>query len=351
MDDRWPDWGGSLPERRDAGKSGLTDVPVRTMVPGHATLWTDGTGMIRIGIDLGGTKIEGIALDPAGVERARLRVATPRHDYGGTVRAIADLVRALESAAGDGGGATVGVGIPGTISPRTGLVKNANSTWLIGHPLDRDLGVALDRPVRLENDANCFAVSEAADGAGAGARAVFGVIIGTGCGGGIVVDGKVLTGRNAVAGEWGHNPLPWPDAAEWPGPACFCGRTGCLERWISGPGFAEDHSRVTGQSLEAPAIAAAATAGDPVARASLERYADRLARGLASVVNMLDPDVIVLGGGMSNVEALYAILPERLARWCFSDGIDTPIRKARHGDSSGVRGAAWLWGAGGTAMP
>ncbi len=307
--------------------------------------------MIRIGIDLGGTKIEGVALGPDGTERARRRVPTPRHDYDGTVRAIAELAgrleaEALEAVPGTTGRASVGVGIPGTISPRTGLVKNANSTWLIGHPLDRDLAERLGRPVRLENDANCFAVSEATDGAGAGARLVFGVIVGTGCGGGIVVDGRPLTGRNAIAGEWGHNPLPWPqpDAGEWPGPACFCGRTGCLERWISGPGFAEDHARVTGRTLDAPAIVAAAAEGDATALASLDRYVDRMARGLATVINLLDPDVIVLGGGMSNVEALYAKLPERLAAWCFSDGIETPVRRALHGDSSGVRGAAWLWG-------
>lgn len=299
--------------------------------------------MIRIGIDLGGTKIEGVALGPDGAERARLRVPTPRHDYDGTVRAVADLVETLEATAGADRPATVGIGIPGTISRRTGLVKNANSTWLIGHPFDRDVAARIGRPVRIENDANCFAVSEATDGAGAGAHTVFGVIVGTGCGGGLVVDGKVLTGRNGIAGEWGHNPLPWPGEAEWPGPSCFCGRHGCLERWISGPGFAEDHARVTGRVLDAPAIAAAAAAGDAGAQASLERYVDRLARGLAGVVNLLDPDVIVLGGGMSNVDAIYRMLPGRIAAWCFSDGIDTPVRKARHGDSSGVRGAAWLW--------
>lgn len=304
-----------------------------------------GVHMIRIGIDLGGTKIEGIALGPDGAERARRRVPTPRDDYAGTIAAVADLVRHLEKQAGATAPASVGMGIPGTISPRTGLVKNANSTWLIGHPLDADVAAALDRPVRLENDANCFAVSEAADGAGAGARVVFGVIVGTGCGGGIVVDGRPLTGRNAIAGEWGHNPLPWPSAAEWPGPDCFCGRHGCLERWISGTGFADDHQSRTGTRIEAPAIVAAAAQGDAQAMRSLDLYIDRLARGLAGIVNVLDPDVIVLGGGMSNVQALYDRLPQRLAAWCFSDGIDTPIRRALHGDSSGVRGAAWLWGA------
>lgn len=298
--------------------------------------------MIRIGIDLGGTKIEGIALNDSGMELARQRVPTPRGDYDGTIAAIADLVAGLETVAGESG-ARVGVGIPGALSPRTGLVKNANSTWLIGRALDRDLEAALGRPVRLENDANCFTVSEAVDGAGAGAHVVFGVIIGTGCGGGIAVGGQVLTGRHAIAGEWGHNPLPWPDRTEWPGPACFCGRQGCLELWVSGPGFAADHARLTGATLSAPDIVALAARGDAAAGASLDRYADRLARGLAGIVNVLDPDVIVLGGGMSNVDRLYEILPARLSAWCFSDGVDTPIRRAVHGDSSGVRGAAWLW--------
>ncbi|HYE50457.1 MAG TPA: ROK family protein [Azospirillaceae bacterium] len=301
--------------------------------------------MIRIGIDLGGTKIEGIAIDAAGAERARRRVATPRGDYGATVDAIVSLVAGLEAEAG-GGRATVGVGIPGVVSPRTGLVKNANSTWLIGRPLDRDLAAALGRPVRLQNDANCFAVSEAADGAAAGARTVFGVIVGTGCGGGLVIDGRVLTGRHAIAGEWGHNPLPWPDQAEWPGPPCYCGRRGCIECWVSGTGFAEDHARVTGERLPAKDIALRAGAGNPEAEASLTRYIDRLARGLATVVNLVDPDVIVLGGGMSNVPRLYRDLPERLSAHCFSDGVDTPVVQARHGDSSGVRGAAWLWNIG-----
>lgn len=298
--------------------------------------------MDRIGIDLGGTKIEGLVLDSVGTETARRRIATPRGDYAGTIAAIADLVRTLEPEAG-AAGASVGIGMPGTLSPRTGLVKNANSTWLNGRPLDKDLERALDRPVRLQNDANCFAVSEATDGAAAGAATVFGVIIGTGCGGGIVVDGKVLTGRNAIAGEWGHNPLPWPDGSEWPGPECYCGRRGCIELWASGSGFTADHARRTGQELSSPEIVALAAAGDDAAAASLELYADRLARGLAGIVNVLDPDIIVLGGGMSNVDRLYELLPERLSNWCFSDGVDTPIRRAMHGDSSGVRGAAWLW--------
>ncbi|HYC02847.1 MAG TPA: ROK family protein [Azospirillaceae bacterium] len=298
--------------------------------------------MNRIGIDLGGTKIEGILIDPRGRELARKRVPTPRGDYRGTVDAIRGVVETLEAEAG-GGRATVGVGIPGVVSPRTGLVKNANSTWLIGQPFDRDLADALGRPVRMENDANCFAVSEASDGAAAGARVVFGVIVGTGCGGGLVIDGRPVTGRHAIAGEWGHNPLPWPTAGEWPGPDCFCGRKGCMERWISGPAFAEDHARVTGQSLTAHEIAQRAEADDVDARASLSRYVDRMARGLATIVNLVDPDVIVLGGGMSNVAEIYALLPERLSAWCFSDGVDTPVVRARHGDSSGVRGAAWLW--------
>jgi fructokinase len=299
--------------------------------------------MIRIGIDLGGTKIEGIAIDRNGQELARRRIGTPRGNYAATLEAISGLVTWLEGEAGFGP-ATVGIGIPGVVSPRTGLVKNANSTWLIGHPLDRDVAERLDRRVRIQNDANCFAVSEAADGAGAGFHTVFGVIIGTGTGAGIVVGGKVLTGRNAIAGEWGHTSLPWPSAAEYPGPECYCGRPGCIETWVSGPGCAADHERVTGRKLSAPEIAELAEAGDAEAVATLERYEDRLARGLTMVIDVLDPDVIVLGGGMSNVGRLYHTLPALLNRWCFSDGIDTPIVKARHGDSSGVRGAAWLWG-------
>ena len=298
--------------------------------------------MIRIGIDLGGTKIEGIALDRGGRELARRRIATPREDYPGTVAAIAGLVASLEGACG-GGRASVGVGIPGTVSPATGLIKNANSTWLIGRPFDRDLEAALARPVRLQNDANCLAVSEAADGAGTGAAVVFAAILGTGCGGGIVVNGHVLTGANAVAGEWGHSPLPWPDDDERPGPPCYCGKCCCLESWVSGPALAADHARVTGENLSAEAIATRAEAGDGAASASLARLESRLARGLATVVNLLDPDVIVLGGGLSNIPRLYRTLPELLGRWCFSDTVVTPIRPARHGDSSGVRGAAWLW--------
>ncbi|HEY0835118.1 MAG TPA: ROK family protein [Azospirillum sp.] len=305
--------------------------------------------MIRIGIDLGGTKTEGIALDSGGNQIARRRVPSPRGDYPATLRTIVQLVAALEAECGAAPGikATVGVGIPGIVSPATGLVKNANSTWLIGRPFDRDLASALGRPVRVENDANCLAVSEAADGAGAGCGVVFAAILGTGCGGGIVVHGRPLGGRNAVAGEWGHNPLPWPRAwphgDERPGPACYCGKHGCLEAFVSGTGFAADHHAATGETLSAEAIVARAAGGDAAARASLDRLADRLARGLAVVVNLLDPDVIVLGGGLSNVDALYGALPPLVERWAFSDRIDTPIRRAVHGDSSGVRGAAWLW--------
>lgn len=298
--------------------------------------------LIRIGIDLGGTKTEGIALGAAGEERARFRVPTPRGDYDATVRTIANLVAQLERATGSAG-ATVGVGIPGTISPATGLVKNANSTWLIGKPFDRDLAAALERPVRIENDANCLAVSEAADGAGAGCGVVFAAILGTGCGAGIVVDGRPLGGRNAIGGEWGHNPLPWPTDDERPGPACYCGKSGCLETFVSGPAVAADHRRVTGADLTAESIAAQAERGDAAARATLGRLVDRLGRGLAGIVNVLDPDVIVLGGGLSNLDFLYAALPPAIARWTFSDSVDTPVRRAAHGDSSGVRGAAWLW--------
>lgn len=296
---------------------------------------------LRIGIDLGGTKTEGIVLDRAGTPLARRRVATPQGDYDATVRTIRDLVVGLE--AESGGRASVGVGIPGIVSPASGLVKNANSTWLIGRPLDRDLAAALGRPVRVENDANCLAVSEAADGAAAGSAVVFAAILGTGCGGGIVVHGRPLTGRNAVAGEWGHSPLPWPDGDERPGPACYCGKSGCLETFVSGPGFAADHRRATGDSLDAVEIARRAVAGDAACAASLERLCGRLARGLATVVNLLDPDVIVLGGGLSNIDRLYTALPPPIERWSFSDRIDTPVRRAAHGDSSGVRGAAWLW--------
>jgi fructokinase len=304
---------------------------------------------MRIGIDLGGTKIEGIALEGERV-LARRRVPSPRDDYAATIRAIVDLVAALQQESGQQG--TIGVGIPGAISSQTGLVKNANSVWIIGHRLDRDLTHALGQPVRLSNDANCFALSEATDGAGKGARCVFGVIIGTGTGGGIVVDGQVLEGRHRIAGEWGHNPLPWPavtaspaagPGAEVPGPPCYCGRTGCVETFLSGPGLSLTYEQITGAHLTAEAIAGRAADGDKPAGAALDLYESRMARALASIINVLDPDVIVLGGGLSKIDRLYANVPERWKAYVFSDHADTPLVKALHGDASGVRGAAWLW--------
>ncbi len=296
--------------------------------------------MVRIGIDLGGTKIEVIALDLAGKELYRRRLQTPRDDYPATLQAVKRLVDAAEAEVGAG---SVGVGIPGAISPASGRVKNANSTWLIGQPLDRDLATLLGREVRLANDANCFAVSEAVDGAAAGVEVVFGVIVGTGTGGGVVVGGRPLTGANAIAGEWGHNPLPWPGPDEQPGPACYCGKCGCIETWLSGPGLSADHQRRTGQALDARAMALAASGGDSAAQESLRRYADRMARSLASVINILDPEVIVLGGGVSNIPQLYQWVPELWGKYVFSDRVDTPLLPPKHGDSSGVRGAAWLW--------
>ncbi|EME69668.1 transcriptional regulator/sugar kinase [Paramagnetospirillum caucaseum] len=289
---------------------------------------------LRIGIDLGGTKTEAIALDLAGRELARERVATPKGSYDGTIATIRHLVEGLESRLG--ATATVGIGIPGTVSPRTGLIKNANSTWLIGKPLDRDLEAALGRPVRLANDADCFALSEATDGAGAGLATVFGVILGTGVGGGIVAHGRLLAGPNAIAGEWGHNPLPWPEDGERPGPACYCGRSGCIETFLSGPGLARDH----GGGLTAEQVA---RSDSPSAEAALARYEQRLARALAAVINVIDPHVIVLGGGLSKLERLYRNVPSLWRRFVFSDHVDTILRPPRHGDSSGVRGAAWLW--------
>ncbi|MDO8608056.1 MAG: ROK family protein [Phaeospirillum sp.] len=294
----------------------------------------DSPPTLRFGIDLGGTKTEGIALDRDGRELARRRVATEQGSYAGTIRTIKDLVEGLEAEAGGTG--SIGIGIPGTISPRTGLVKNANSTWLIGQPLDRDLETALGRPVRLANDADCFALSEATDGAGAGFATVFGVILGTGVGGGIVAHGRLLAGPNAIAGEWGHNPLPWPTDDERPGPACYCGRRGCIETFLSGPGLARDH----GGGLTAEAIAAST---GPTECAALERHYHRLARALASVINVIDPHVIVLGGGLSKINRLYDVVPRLWANWVFSDHVATRLRPPMHGDSSGVRGAAWLW--------
>lgn len=299
---------------------------------------------MHIGIDLGGTKIEGVRLDAGGREQQRLRVPAPRGSYADTLDAIVGVVQALEHPAGLS--CTVGVGIPGALSPGTGLVKNANSTWLIGHALDRDLAARLARPVAVANDANCFVLSEATDGAGAGAAVVFGVILGTGVGGGITVDGRVIEGPHRIAGEWGHLPLPWPTRDEHPGPPCYCGRTGCIETWVSGPGWAADFHRTTGRQMAADALAAAARDGDPDAQASRDRYVDRLARSLALIITMLDPDVIVLGGGVSQVQALYDEVPARWARWVFSDAVNTPLRRAGFGDASGVRGAAWLGRAG-----
>jgi fructokinase len=295
---------------------------------------------MRIGIDVGGTKIEVVAIDQNGRERFRKRVASPRGDYEGTIAAVAALIADAEQATGPG---SIGIGIPGAISPATGLVKNANSTWLNGKPLAEDLTTRLSRPVRLANDANCLALSEAADGAAAGQDVVFGVIIGTGTGGGIVVNGRAVVGANAIAGEWGHNAMPWPADGEWPGPRCYCGRTGCIETFLSGPGMSRDHQSASGEALDAATIAARASAGDPKALATLGRYEDRLARALASIINVVDPNVVVLGGGLSNIQQLYTRVPQLWARFVFSDRVATRLVKAKYGDSSGVRGAAWLW--------
>jgi fructokinase len=296
---------------------------------------------MRIGIDLGGTKIEGLALAGDGRELDRRRIAAPRGDYEQTVRAVRDLVAALESEVGQTG--TVGVGIHGVVSPATGLVKNANSTWLNGRPLGEDLGSAMGRPVRLANDANCFALSEAVDGAAAGAGIVFGVIIGTGTGGGLVINGRIVTGANAIGGEWGHNPLPAPEDDERPGPSCYCGRAGCIETFLSGPGLARDYIVRGGADMSAVEIVARAGRGDDIALASLERYERRFARAIASIINVVDPHVIVLGGGLSNIDRLYDRVPSLWGPHVFSDRVDTRLVRARHGDASGVRGAAWLW--------
>jgi fructokinase len=312
-----------------------------TPIPGRGVSVTiDYDGPMRIGVDLGGTKIEAIALGPGGRELARRRIPTPR-DYHATLAAIVELVAGIERQVGERG--SIGVGTPGAISPATGFIKNSNSTWLNGQPLDRDLATALGRPVRLMNDANCFALSEASDGAAAGDGVVFGVILGTGVGGGIVVHGRCLEGPNRIAGEWGHNPLPWPKSEELPGPPCYCGKRGCIETFLSGPGFERDHVAAGGEVLASPDIVARAAADDTLATRSLARYADRLARALASVINIVDPDIIVLGGGMSNIGALYDLVRERLPRHVFSDQVGTRVVRNQHGDSSGVRGAAWLW--------
>ncbi|MBQ0270227.1 fructokinase [Providencia huaxiensis] len=299
---------------------------------------------MRIGIDLGGTKIEVIALDDSGNTLFRKRIPTPRGDYDATLKAIASLVADAEAATGLSG--SVGIGIPGTLSPVTGKVKNANSTWLNGKPFDADLSYLLNREIKMANDANCLAVSEAVDGAGAGEKVVFAVIIGTGCGAGIAINGQVHSGGNGVAGEWGHNPLPWQDEQDrqfLASESCYCGLTGCTELFVSGTGFMADYTKLSGCKKTGMEIVELAQIGDEHAVIALENYLNRLAKALGQAINMLDPDVIVLGGGMSNVDYLYEALPERIRQWVFGGECDTPIRKAVHGDSSGVRGAAWLF--------
>lgn len=296
---------------------------------------------MRIGIDLGGTKIEAAALGRAGDILLRRRIATPVGDYDATIAAVKGLIEGIEAELGQK--ARVGIGIPGAISQATGLIKNANSTCLIGHAFDRDMMTALGRQIRFANDANCFALSEASDGAGEEAAVVFGVILGTGVGGGIVAHGRLLTGINAIAGEWGHSPLPWPRDEERPGPLCYCGKNGCIETFLSGPALARDHRLVTGEEKDAITLAAQAEAGDAKAAATLARYEDRLARGLATVINLLDPDVIVLGGGLGHIRRLYESVPRRWRSFVFSDTVTTRLVPPKWGDSSGVRGAAWLW--------
>lgn len=300
--------------------------------------------MIRIGVDFGGTKVEAAALDARGRFQARVRDANPG-DYEAALETVRTLVAEARRQAGVAE-ASVGVGMPGSISPRTGMIRNANSVWLNGRPFGEDLANALGQPVRLENDANCFALSEAVDGAAAGAGMVFGAILGTGCGGGVVVDGRALSGRNGIAGEWGHAPLPWPRPEEYRAHRCWCGRDDCLETWTSGSAFVADYASASGRTLGGADIVAAARAGDSQAIAALDRYIDRLGRALAAMCDLIDPDVIVLGGGMSNVPELYDRLPAEVGRHIFSDVFETPIVQALHGDSSGVRGAAWLWPAG-----
>jgi len=297
--------------------------------------------MLRLGIDLGGTKMEILALDGRGKVLLRRRRPTPADNYRAIVNEICDLVQEAEEELGETG--TVGVGTPGAPSPVTGSLRNANTLVLNGQRLEADLQAALSRPIRVANDANCFALSEAVDGAGAGAEVVFGVILGTGVGGGVIVRGRPVVGRNAVAGEWGHNPLPWPEDDERPGPPCYCGKSGCVETFLSGPGLARDFAIWSGKSATAEEIVKRASEGDPDSESALARYEDRLSRALAVVVNMLDPDVIVLGGGVSNTSRIYANVPARLSTHVFSDTVTTPIVPPKHGDSSGVRGAAWLW--------
>jgi fructokinase len=296
---------------------------------------------MRIGIDVGGTKIEAVALDDHRHIRLRRRVATPRGDYEATLRVIAELANAFKAELREP--CTIGIGIPGTLSPATGLIKNSNSVWLIGQPLDRDLEQLVGQPLRISNDANCFALSEARDGTAAAAAVVFGVIIGTGTGGGIVVHGRVIEGRHHIAGEWGHNPLPWPERDEWPGPTCYCGRTGCIETFLSGPGLTRAYHLRTAQVVQAVEVVRRAENGEPAAAQVLAEYERRMARALASVINVLDPDVIVLGGGLSNVDRLYTNVPRLWAPFVFSDRATTPLVRPAHGDSSGARGAAWLW--------
>jgi fructokinase len=297
--------------------------------------------LTRFGIDLGGTKTEIIGLDGAGAEVLRRRVPTPRDNYHETLNAVVALIREAEAEMGVTG--SVGIGTPGSLSPSTGLLRGSNSVCLNGKPIKTDLEALLGREVRIANDANCFALSEAVDGAGRGAEVVFGVILGTGVGSGIVVRGQVLTGPNAIAGEWGHNPLPWPEDAERPGAPCFCGKPGCIETFLSGPGMERDHLAATGQRVPAQEIALRAGNGEPSAESTLQRYEQRLAKALAHIINILDPDVIVLGGGMSNIDRLYVNVPARWGRWVFSERVATLLLQHRHGDSSGVRGAAWLW--------
>ncbi len=296
---------------------------------------------MHIGIDLGGTKIEGIAISDDGEELLRKRVPTPAGGYQATLQFITELVAEIESSLGRKG--SVGIGTPGAISPLSGLLKNSNSVCMNGKPVFEDLSKLLERDIRITNDANCFALSEATDGAAAGAEVVFGVIVGTGTGAGVVVNGHVLTGPNAIAGEWGHNPLPWPQAAELPGPECYCGKHGCIETFLSGPGLSRDYLEQSGVALDAREIVRLATEGDEQAESCLTQYEDRMARALAHVINILDPTVIVLGGGMSNIERLYVNVPKLWGRYVFSDAVDTRLVVPKFGDSSGVRGAAWLW--------
>jgi fructokinase len=302
---------------------------------------TPSDSRLRIGIDLGGTKVAGVALGRDGAIVAEHRFPAPRHDYEATLNAISDMVATLERDAGTRG--SLGIGMPGSIAPASGLVQNANSTWLNGRPFGADLEACLQRPVRLANDANCFALSEAVDGAAAGAKSVFGVILGTGCGGGLIYDGKLIDGPHSIGGEWGHNPLPWAQADEHPGRRCWCGRRGCMETWVSGPSLEADHARACGHRLTSEEIAERAAAGDVLAQATLDRHASRLARGLAHVINMFDPHVIVLGGGLSKLVQLYSALPGLIGPYVFAESPRITVTPPKWGDASGVRGAAWLW--------